>query len=54
MQMALMIGLTTSVVLLLVTIRIYEKRIEQLQDDLNWAIERRAARLRHPSVRGQR
>jgi hypothetical protein len=54
MELALMIGLTASVVLLLITIRIYEKRIEQMQADRNWAIERRAARLRHPSVRGQR
>lgn len=39
MELALLIGLTASVVLLLVTIRLYERRVERLQADLDWAIE---------------
>jgi hypothetical protein len=38
MELALLIGLATSVGLLLVTIRMYEQRVTRLQDDLDFAI----------------
>lgn len=39
MDTALVIALAASVALLLVTIRLYEKRIERLEADLAWAVE---------------
>lgn len=39
MNLALLLGLAASVALLLVTIRLYERRIERLQADLDFAIE---------------
>jgi hypothetical protein len=39
MNIALLIGLASSVALLLITIRLYERRIERLQADLDFAIE---------------
>lgn len=39
MNLALLLGLAASVALLLVTIRVYERRIERLQADLDFAIE---------------
>lgn len=39
MNLALLLGLAASVALLLITIRVYERRIERLQADLDFAIE---------------
>ena len=39
MNLALLIGLAASVALLLITIRLYERRIERLEADLAWAVE---------------
>lgn len=39
MELALLIALAASVALLLVTIRLYERRIEALEADLAWAVE---------------
>lgn len=39
MNLALLIGLAASVALLLTTIRVYERRIQRLQADLDFAIE---------------
>ena len=39
MELALLIALAASVTMLLVTIRLYERRIERLEADLAWAVE---------------
>jgi hypothetical protein len=39
MNLALLLGLAASVAMLLVTIRLYERRIDRLQADLDFAIE---------------
>jgi hypothetical protein len=39
MNLALLIGLAASVALLLITIRLYERRVEALEADLAWAVE---------------
>lgn len=39
MNLALLLGLAASVALLLITIRVYERRVAALEADLAWAVE---------------
>ena len=43
MTLALLLTLATSVAALLITIRYYERRVEVLQDDLDYAVQLLAA-----------